>query len=1066
MATQPPRQQPVHRAMQFYGSTFRGNAVVSSGDVVVYQGLDEQGVQRMLQEERGREREEQQEELRKEIRDWFAPNVNFHAIQQENNSKWTDGTLSWFTDRADYQAWKNGAPRIIWGTGIPGAGKTILASRIISDLQQLQAASSMKTCVVFAYCRYSERLEVNDILESLVKQFLHTDPSLADLAEHLHKQHSESKTRPTQRELLDLLRQFENKFDVVFYVIDGLDEALVTAQFDLIQAVRSLRGQFALTSRPLKNLEDGLPSPKFYSVYARNSDVIILIDGKIALNSGFQRLLERHGYRDELVRQIVDKSRGMFLHAALQIEFVQHCPTLTQLKDALNGLPENLEDLYVQSMKRINEQKKPRADLANHVLLWLVFGREVLPFSDLQHALRLTLPNYDGEIHKDDLLTVCCGLVTVEAETDLVRLVHFTAQVSLTSVLKQFLPEPHHLLFKATTQRLIDCGIPSNAERFEGGYDLERGFLRHPLLKYSYDHWVYHARESMANPRYIDSVRQFVCKCTSFPARFDLSEEWLNPGVFVLLSPLHVVARYGLHQILGSVLMDTAKGNVALRTGGGRDLTALMVASAYGHAETVDALLGYSRRTALKSVLGGKGRPGTHLFKAQINLRDPYGWIALMYAAENGQEETVRRLLAHEETKVNITDNQGRTALNHAANGGHSGTVGRLLAHKDTDVNIADNKGSTALIHAAKEGHNNSVQRLLEHKNTDVNIADNEGRTALIHAAENGQEDAVRRLLAHKETKVNVTDNQGRTALIHAAARGRESAVECLLGHPGTKVNITDSEGWTALVHAAAWGHQGAIVRLLAHKDTDVNIVESNGRTALIHAAHMGRESTIERLLAHKSTNANAADRKGQTALIHALQWRREGAVERLLAHHGTDVNITDSEGRTTLILAVEWGFEGIVERLLAHKGINANAIDNRGRTALIHASQWRREGAVESLLAHHGTDVNIADSEGRTALILAVELGFEGIVERLLAHKNTDVNVRDNKGCTALIHAVKLGREDLVQHLILRTGTDINMPDRDGRTALIHAVKRGHAGIAELLVAHMAPMGVFAGNA
>ncbi|KAG2011184.1 hypothetical protein CC2G_011331 [Coprinopsis cinerea AmutBmut pab1-1] len=58
-------------------------------------------------------------------------------------------------------------------------------------------------------------------------------------------------------------------------------------------------------------------------------------------------------------------------------------------------------------------------------------------------------------------------------------------------------------------------------------------------------------------------LQQLVYQCTSFPtsSHFDL----------VLLAPLHVAARYGFHEILDSVLMGTAKGNVALRTSGGKE---------------------------------------------------------------------------------------------------------------------------------------------------------------------------------------------------------------------------------------------------------------------------------------------------------------------------------------------------------------------------------------------------------------------------------------------------------------------------------------------------------------
>ncbi|KAG2011164.1 ankyrin repeat domain-containing protein 50, variant 2 [Coprinopsis cinerea AmutBmut pab1-1] len=693
--------------------------------------------------------------------------VNFHAIHLENVEKRTDGTLDWFTESEDYQAWKFGGCRIVWGTGIPGAGKTVLASRIIDDLCQFKATSTKKICVVFAYCRYSEQLTVKDILEALIKQFIAADPSLTTLAESLYEKHRKQKTRPTQRELLDLVRQMESRFDIVFYVIDGLDEARVETQFDLILAINALRGQFALTSRPLQTLQSGLPTTKFYSVKAHKSDIVRLVVQKIKRNPGFYSLLQRHSYLDELVQSIADKSNGMFLHAALQIEFVQHCRTIVKLKDVLQRFPAKIEDLYVETMKRINEQEQPTADLANHVLLWLVFGQGALTFPDLQHALRLTLPDHDGEVHKHDLLSVCCGLVTVEENTNLVRLVHYTAHESLPPVLKRYLQEPHGLLFKATTRRLIECGVVANQKGFSRWYYVQEGLAREPLLKYSYDHWAYHARESMANPIYADAVRQFVCQCTSFPSVFD--------SELAILSPLHVAARYGFHEILHAVLMETAEGNVTLRTGGDVDLTALMLASRHGHAETVDALLGYSRPSRLKTVFGGRGRPRIHVPKDHVNLRDDDGRTALIHAASNGREGTVERLLAHKDTKVNIGDSDGWTALIYAAWKGSKHTVERLLAHKDTKVNIGDRDGWTALIYAAEGGGEGTVARLLAHQRTDVNITDGKGDTALIVASRRGFPEVVRLLLQYNGIDVSRKNKKGHTALMVAQEEMRDS---------------------------------------------------------------------------------------------------------------------------------------------------------------------------------------------------------------------------------------------------------------------------------------------------
>src|SRR5690606_25213858 len=136
-------------------------------------------------------------------------------------------------------------------------------------------------------------------------------------------------------------------------------------------------------------------------------------------------------------------------------------------------------------------------------------------------------------------------------------------------------------------------------------------------------------------------------------------------------------------------VLKIAGGKVTLRTRGRRKATPLMLASEHGHVEVIDSLLQYTRGSMLRSTWNGKGRPGSHLFLGQLNLRDNGGMTALMYASREGHADALQCLLAHKDSQVNLTDNHGRTALMHASVSS-KGTVQPLLAHKDTQVNLKD----------------------------------------------------------------------------------------------------------------------------------------------------------------------------------------------------------------------------------------------------------------------------------------------------------------------------------------------------------------------------------------
>ena len=80
---------------------------------------------------------------------------------------------------------------------------------------------------------------------------------------------------------------------------------------------------------------------------------------------------------------------------------------------------------------------------------------------------------------------------------------------------------------------------------------------------------------------------------------------------------------------------------------------------------------------------------------ADVNAKHPYGWTALMVAADNGHPEIVKLLIAAG-ADVNAMDNTGFTALMYAARNGRTEIV-KIIIAADADVNYNYNYGVTAL---------------------------------------------------------------------------------------------------------------------------------------------------------------------------------------------------------------------------------------------------------------------------------------------------------------------------------------------------------------------------------
>ena len=94
----------------------------------------------------------------------------------------------------------------------------------------------------------------------------------------------------------------------------------------------------------------------------------------------------------------------------------------------MDQFPAKIEDVYTATMERIERQSEHLSKIAWTVLLWVTFARRPLTVTELQHAVSYvhsdTLkPDHEALIAETLLISTCCGLVTVDDKSRMVRLV-------------------------------------------------------------------------------------------------------------------------------------------------------------------------------------------------------------------------------------------------------------------------------------------------------------------------------------------------------------------------------------------------------------------------------------------------------------------------------------------------------------------------------------------------------------------------------------------------------------------------------------------------------------------
>jgi len=123
-----------------------------------------------------------------------------------------------------------------------------------------------------------------------------------------------------------------------------------------------------------------------------------------------------------------------FLLVSLGIDEILGEVTVLERKRKLDEMTKgnHLGDVYGTTLERIKAQKGGRSRLGIGALMWVLNSERPLRTSELCHALGVTIGSTDLDLEGvptiRTLLGCSLGLITVEASSSIVRLVHFTLQ--------------------------------------------------------------------------------------------------------------------------------------------------------------------------------------------------------------------------------------------------------------------------------------------------------------------------------------------------------------------------------------------------------------------------------------------------------------------------------------------------------------------------------------------------------------------------------------------------------------------------------------------------------------
>ena len=358
-----------------------------------------------------------------------------------------------------------------------------------------------------------------------------------------------------------------------------------------------------------------------------------------------------------------------------------------------------LSDTYTATLARLKAQEGDKSVLGLKVLMWVLYSGRPLRAEEFCHALGVEVGSTDLDPENvpalRTILTSSLGLVTVEAPSSTLRLVHFTLQEHLLSDPTLFY-NPHSMIAEVCLTYLnFGCACNLSPALYSAPWTM-------PLLEYASCYWGEHARMGMTG-----SVKTLALKLLN---RFDGH-----------ISAQLMLLRYN---------KDTHSGPYHDGVGGPTGFTGLHAVAFFGIGEIVAPVL--------------------EMKDWDVNATDSMGSTALTWAARRGHGEVVKVLLGREDVNHGQADiRYGRTPLAWAAGGGHEVVVRMLLDRVDINPDQVDTEdGRAPLSWAAGRGHEGIVKMLLEREDVNPDQLDTLfHRTPLSWAAGGGHERVVRMLL-------------------------------------------------------------------------------------------------------------------------------------------------------------------------------------------------------------------------------------------------------------------------------------------------------------------------------
>ncbi|KAA1475015.1 hypothetical protein DENSPDRAFT_932059, partial [Dentipellis sp. KUC8613] len=376
--------------------------------------------------------------------EWLSPPdpyINYNAAQEKLYNH-TSG--QWLLHDLQFSAWKQEKQSSLWLHGIPGSGKSVLCSTIVSTL--LQEYKSKSSCAVaFFYFDFKDpsKQVFRGLLASLLGQLSSQNHNAFSVLKQLYVEHNYGHRQPSLLSLETALGNILKLFEAAYIILDALDECLeYERQRYLFPFMENLildaeypvhlftisRNQIDIRACLETKVTHVMNMDKAYI----SKDIGLHLSTVFDKDRFFSNLCD--DIKLKIRRVLLQRSNGMFLWIDCQLGELRKCKTTADIEEALHDMPQTLEATYERILQNIDARHSGKLC---YMLRWIAFSVCPITEKELKTAFDIYFNNSTDVkkkskfLNNSSLLEICSSLIVVY--NGAIQFCHLSFQEYITS---------------------------------------------------------------------------------------------------------------------------------------------------------------------------------------------------------------------------------------------------------------------------------------------------------------------------------------------------------------------------------------------------------------------------------------------------------------------------------------------------------------------------------------------------------------------------------------------------------------------------------------------------------